>query len=227
MRRRHLQAMLALLPWALSGPLSFAARAQATPDDGPWFAFLESGKPTPADRDAVMAMQRGHIDNFKRLFAAGRLYAAGPMRDPARVKRGIVVLRDGRPEAMARDFAPDAYVREGHMTLNAAPAVAHRALHTEGIDDSKVEELRIVLVARDEAAPVAGMAAARHAWLQGLMDRGTVQAWYTLKRGDVAEVLFAPGTDTAALEQVFTAYPGRDAAAVQVWPQWLSPGVLR
>ena len=37
----------------------------AAPRD--WFIFLETGRKTPDDRAAVVAMQRGHIDNFKRL----------------------------------------------------------------------------------------------------------------------------------------------------------------
>ena len=32
-------------------------------------------------------MQRGHIESFKRLFAQGGLFGAGPMHDPAGIKR--------------------------------------------------------------------------------------------------------------------------------------------
>lgn len=205
MRRRAFQVALgaALLP-------DLAAAAQADQ----WFIFLETGRPTPDDKEAVAAMQRGHIENFKRLFALGRLFAAGPLADPARTKRGIVTVQAASREELAGHFQPDAYVREGYMTLNAVPATPNRALHTDGIDASRVEEVRIVLVERGPAQPAA---------LQALLDRGTVQAWYTLHEGPLAEVLFARGTDTAALEAAFKDYP----APVRVWRQWLSPGVVR
>lgn len=205
LNRRHLCAAAALLPLA----------ARAAGEDRLWFIFLERGKPTPADKDAVMAMQRGHIENFKRLFALGRLFSAGPLADPSGFKRGIVTVRASTREELMGYFQPDDYVREGYMTVNAVPAAAQKAHHTEGIDATKVEELRVVLVPR--------AAQAAHAGLRALLDAGTLGAWYTLEEGPVAEVLFARTTDTAAL-QAALAPVAREA---QVWRQWLSPGVVR
>lgn len=223
MRRRALTAICAL-PLAAGG-----CAAPARDEPGLWFVFLESGRRTPVDRAAVAAMQRGHIDNFKRLFAAGQLFAAGPLRDPSGVKRGIVTVRAAHLDELRGLFEPDEYVREGYMTLNAVPAQAHRALNTEGIDASRVEEVRIVLVGRAAAAPDPATTAARQAYLQGLLNRGTVGAWYTLRSGPVAEVLFAKTTDNAALQSAFSGYPGQGAegVTVAVWGQWLSPGVVR
>lgn len=216
MRRRHLPAACA----ALAGLAGCAAPPPPAPRD--WFIFLETGRKTPDDRAAVMAMQRGHIDNFKRLFAEGRLFAAGPLRDPAGIQRGIVVVRAASMDELRGHFQPDDYVREGYMTLNAVPATAHKALNTEGIDATRVEEVRIVKLMRPAGDAAA---AARQAFLRGLVDRGVVGAWYTLHEGPVAEVLFACGTDSAALQAAFTGLPG--GGAVTVWAQWLSPGVLR
>ncbi len=216
MRRRHLPAAFAALA-ALAG---CATPPPAAPRD--WFVFLESGRKTPDDRAAVMAMQRGHIDNFKRLFAEGRLFAAGPMRDPAGRKRGFVTVRAVSLAELQGYFQPDDYVREGYMTLDAVPATAHKALNTEGIDATRVEEVRIVQLMRPADA---GDAAARQAFLRGLLERGRVGAWYTLHEGPVAEVLFARSTDTAALQVAFAGLPG--GGEVAVWGQWLSPGVVR
>lgn len=202
--RRQLCAAALLLPLAASAA-----------EDRLWFIFLEKGKPTPPDKDAVMAMQRGHIENFKRLFALGRLMSAGPLADPTGHKRGIVTVRAASREELMGYFQPDDYVREGYMTVNAVPATAQRAHHTEGIDATKVEELRIVLVPRSAPAP--------HAGLRALVDAGTLGAWYTLEEGPVAEVLFARTTDTAALQAVLAPLT-KDA---QVWRQWISPGVVR
>lgn len=223
MRRRQLLSVLSAV--LLAGPLSAAAPSTA-PD---WFVFLETGRPTPPDRAAVTAMQRGHIENFKRLFAEGKLFAAGPMRDPGAVKRGFVAVRAHSLEELRAYFQPDDYVREGYMTLNAVPATAHKALNTEGIDASRIEEVRILHISRGDASEDAATTAARHARLQALLARGVVGAWYTLAHGPVAEVMFARSTDTAALEAAFAGCPGlgRGGVALSVWGQWLSPGVVR
>ncbi len=196
-------------------------------DDGrrDWFVFLESGRPaprgTPEEQAALNAMQRGHIDNFKRLHGEKKLFAAGPLRDPSGVKRGIVVVRARTMEELRSYFEPDDYVRLGHMTLNATPAVVRRALVSEGIPDG-IEEVRIVLVPRgsDEAA-----AAALQTRLRGLLEQGTVAAWYTLDSGPLAEVLFARTTDSAGLQAAFAGL-GDAAAGTQVWGQWLGPRVV-
>ena len=69
-----------------------------TPDSSPVktekfrFIFREIGKKTPDDKALVGQMQRGHIDNFKRLFAEQKLIVAGPLQDPSTLKRGIVIV---------------------------------------------------------------------------------------------------------------------------------------
>jgi uncharacterized protein YciI len=193
----------------------------ARPEPRDWFIFLETGVPTPADRDAVMRMQRGHLDNFKRLFAAGTLSAAGPLRDPSGRKRGIVVVRAATIEQLRGYFETDDYVRRGHMTLNAVPATAVKPLATEGIDPEGIEEVRIVQIARGSAD--AATRERQRMLLRWHLDRGTFGAWYTLHEGPVAEVLFTRLTDTAALEPALAPF-GADAS---VWPQWLGKGVLR
>lgn len=225
MRRREMTAACA---WLLAAGATGCATPAPRSEDL-WFVFLESGRKTPDDRAAVAAMQSGHIDNFKRLFAAGQLFAAGPLRDPGGLKRGIVTVRAATMDELRGMFTPDEYVREGYMTLNAVPAQAHRALNTEGIDASRIEEVRIVLVGRAAGAIDPATVAARQAYLQGLLERGTVGAWYSLSRGPVAEVLFARTTDSAALQAAFSGYPGLggEGVTLAVWGQWLSPGVVR
>ena len=105
MRRRHVPAVCGLLMGlAPKARRATAAEAEAEAGDH-WFIFLERGRKTPADREAVAAMQRGHIDNFRRLFALGRLFGAGPLRDPAGVKRGIVTVRAASHEELLGCFA--------------------------------------------------------------------------------------------------------------------------
>lgn len=232
MRRRHFCLT------GLAGPalLTGCAAPAPPPTQDLWFAFLETGRATPGDKAAVAAMQQGHLDNFRRLFAQGRLLSAGPLADPSQRKRGIVVLRGASLAELAAYFEADAYVRDGYMTLNAQRAVAHRPMHTEDIDASRIEEHRIVLIDRAAGVPPA-VAAARQALLRSLIDSGTLGAWYSLADGPVAEVLLARGTDTAGLQAALAPYsanlatvsannPAGDGPAVQVWRQWLSPGVV-
>jgi uncharacterized protein YciI len=239
MRRRlfahAILPLLPLLPAALLMQPTPAPAADLPPDAGDsWFIFLETGRPTPDDPPAVQAMQRGHLENFKRLFAAGRLQAAGPLADPARIKRGIVVVRAASLDELDAYFQPDDYVREGYLRLNAQRATPRRPLHTEGIDASRIEEVRLLQISRPTTAAGAGAALAsdadarRRQLLQGLVDAGTLGAWYSLADGPVAEVLLARGTDSAALEAALAPYPGLADGSVSlvVWRQWISPGVV-
>ena len=217
-----------LLLVGLAALAGLPAQARGEPG-GHWFIFLESGKPTPDDKEAVAKMQRGHIDNFKRLFAEGKLLAAGPLRDPAKVKRGIVVVRAQTVAELLGYFQPDEYVRDGYMTVNAVPARVNKALNSEGIDDTAIEEVRILQVRRPAVAPEAELQAKQRAFLQALLDKGSVGAWYTLESGPVAEVLFARTTDSAALETAMAGNPGAGSGSANfsIWSQWLGKGVLR
>ena len=196
---------------------------------GFWFIFLEAGKKAPDDKALVGKMQHGHIENFKRLFGEKKLFAAGPMQDPNGNKRGIVVVQAPSKEVLVNYFQPDEYVREGYMTLNAQPAVVHSALVTEGIDPNGIEEVRIIQILRSAVPADGGDIKTNRAFLQSLIDKGVIGAWYSLDSGPVAEILFSRITDNKALEDIFAQYPGTKsgAASVAVWRQWLGKGVLK
>lgn len=225
---RTVKSVLLLILASLA--LGACSTAQTAAPDGPrtWFIFLETGKKTPNDKDAVAAMQRGHIENFKRLFGEKKLFAAGPLRDPSTLKRGIVVVEARTREELAGYFQPDEYVREGYMTLNATPAAARRPLNTEGIDASSVVEGRIILISRPAASPGAQTDKAAADFLQALVDKGVVGAWYRLESGPIADILFAATKDSAMLEQAFSAHPALadQSSTLAVWGQWLSKGVI-
>lgn len=218
---------LPILALAVTATLSLAAEAV---DNRPtWFIFLETGKKTPDDKEAVQKMQTGHIQNFKRLFAEKKLFAAGPLKDPSGKKRGIVVVKADSKEELLTYFQPDDYVREGYMVANAVRSVVHKPLNTEGIDPEGVQEERIVQISRPAEKPNREQQRENDAFLQALVDKGTVGTWYSLQSGDVAEILFCRTTDTKALETQFAESPAVKAskASVQIWPQWLSKGVVK
>lgn len=213
--------------------LALAASAGAFPQDAAdprptWFIFLETGKKTPDDKEAVTRMQRGHIANFEKLHGEKKLFAAGPLADPTRTKRGIVVVKANTREEYVSYFQADDYVREGHMTLNAQRATVHRALRSEGIDPSGIEEVRIVQITRPQTPLTAAQQTEDHAYLKGLLEKGAAGAWYTLEAGSNAEVLFCRSTDTAALTSLFAELPsvktGKSNALI--WPQYIGKGVV-
>lgn len=212
-----------------SVPDIFASREPvAASRDEIWFVYLETGKTSFAERGVQEAMQRGHIANFQRLFGEKKLFAAGPLKDPTDLKRGIVVVKAASQQALAEYFQPDQYVREGYLKLNALPALVNKPLATEGIDSSAIEEGRIVQLLRPEKAPAPAEAAAQRAALQRLVDQGTFSAWYTLEAGPVAEVLFTRSKDDKALwAAVGNLPPAGGPARANVWPQWFAKGVLR
>lgn len=207
-----------------------ADRAMApTPVPGlDWFVFLERGTPTPPDKERVMAMQKGHIANFERLFAAGQLFAAGPLRDPTQVKRGIVIVRAPDAETLRHYFDDDAYVAQGHMTLNAQPCITRQALQTSGLDRSKIVENRIVLLTRTgSAAPAPPRQLTDR--LETLLEMGVFGAWYEMQAGPIHHILFRRGIDDAPLHEALASLPGRTVGGLQadVWSQWFAQGVVR
>jgi len=223
MQRRSLIAAATAMPVVMALPSR--GQAQTLAAEQQWFIFLETGRPVPEDKAAVAAMQAGHLENFKRLFADGKLFAAGPMRDPARVKRGIVVVQAPNRQVLMSYFQPDEYVREGYMTVNAQPATVHQALNHTGIDPNGIEEHRIVLFSRAqekdrEAVPV---------FLKRALDEGVIGAWYSLEDGPIGEVVFMRGTDETALRKTMVEYPGLSDQRVtmKIWAQWLGKGVLK
>ena len=230
MQRRSVLQGAAGLAAAMVLPRAHADEAPApTPVPGrDWFVFLERGLPTPPDKERVTAMQKGHIENFGRLFAAGKLFAAGPMRDPSQLKRGIVVVRAPDLDTLRRYFDEDEYVALGHMTLNAQPCVVRKALNTTGLNLQKIVENRIVMLS-GAAALAAEERRRLDARLQALVEAGTLGAWYAMEAGPIDHILFSAGKDEAPLQAALATLPGRADERLQaaVWGQWFAEGVVR
>lgn len=193
-----------------------------------WFIFLETGKKTPDDKAAVTKMQQGHLANFGKLHGEKKLFAAGPLADPTRTKRGIVVVKANTVEEYVSYFEPDDYVRLGYMTLNAERAIVQKALNSEGIDPSGIEEVRIIQITRPEAPLTDAEQKEDHAYLRSLLEKGSAGAWYTLEGGSNSEVLFCRSTDTVALEALFAQTPSVKAGKSRalIWPQYIGKGVV-
>jgi uncharacterized protein YciI len=230
MKYGRLMGTISALMLLIAAGCAQVAPMKAAFSSGPtdWFIFLERGKPTPGDKEAVAAMQKGHIANFEKLFSEKKLLAAGPLSDPSGDKRGIVVVKAPDLDTLKGYFVADQYVRDGYMTINARRAVVHKALNSTGIDAKTIEEGRIILIARPSVVLDVDTDKNDKAFLQELVDNRVVGAWYTLQDGPVAEVLFTRMRDNKKLEDVMSRHPSAWAMGIPIaiWPQWLSRGVV-
>jgi uncharacterized protein YciI len=217
---------VAMLILALFGSFSVAGERG---EDRFWFCFLETGKPTPPDKEAVAKMQKAHLDNFGKLFNEGKLFAAGPLADPSKKKRGIIVLKGNGRKDLDPYFAGDPYVAEGYMTLNAVPCKVRKALGTTEIDPNGIEEVRIILLTRPRQPLTKKEQKASDAYLQSLIDGKQIGAWYSLDSGEFSEIMFARTTDDAMLKSLMMLHPSFKESRVEfhVWKQYLGKGVLK
>ena len=79
-----------------------------------YWIFLVTGKSAAGvPKEEIAAKQKAHIDNFKRLAEQKVLFAAGPMADPAKTKRGIVLIEAESLEAAKAEYARDPYNAAG------------------------------------------------------------------------------------------------------------------
>lgn len=113
-----------------------------------WFCFLvRSDGPRPKDNAELERMQARHIGNFEKRYAEGKLVTAGPVTDPTKHRRGIVVLGVGTKEEVLACFQDDPYV-QGHIMR----VEMHRwAVPPKGFatvaDPNKMAEYRIARIA--------------------------------------------------------------------------------
>lgn len=219
-------ALVLLLGLAAAAPVPAAAPEPAAAPPGSdrlWWIFLVKGdKSSPPDPVERQKRQDGHIANFKVQFAAGRLISAGPLADPTKVRRGIVVLKVPTGADVLKCFETDPYVQEGIMKVVARPWDApHHGIHTTGIDAEKVVENRLAVLSGE-------LTDADRAWLDARAEAHELNGWGRLGEPGPPQaiVLFEGTTDR---EPLLKRVPGVASGKVsyEVIPLWQSPGVLR
>ena len=86
-----------------------------------FLAFLTRGeKWTPERTPAIAEIQKGHLDNIKRLAEMKKLVAAGPFGDGGRL-RGIFVFRVGSLEEAKLLTATDPAIQAGRLAMDIHP----------------------------------------------------------------------------------------------------------
>jgi uncharacterized protein YciI len=115
--------------------------------------FLTTGKSTQdVPKADIEKMQAEHLGNFGTLHAADKLLIAGPMADPEKKLRGVVVVRADSADGVGEMFKPDPYVTNGYLKIEAAPLVLNIGSFNNNITPNAMDEFRIVILSRADGA---------------------------------------------------------------------------
>jgi uncharacterized protein YciI len=127
-----------------------------------WFLILETGSepPTSSPSETSRKMQE-HLGNFARIHEEGRLMAVGPVLDPLRQKRGVLLYKAPTFEAAQKDLEADPFLKDGSMKARILPARVMRGDPKETPDASRVRPLVAVFL---EPSADAGSEELRHLW---------------------------------------------------------------
>ncbi|HXK59655.1 MAG TPA: YciI family protein [Acidobacteriota bacterium] len=202
--------------------------ASADKSDPLWFVFLTKGSvPRPENQDELMKMQEAHLKNFERRFAEGKLLSAGPLNDPTRFLRGIVVLQVPDRTEVRRCFDGDPYVENGIMDLDAFIWGADPAMINTHLPDPKsIEENRLLMINQVDSSELdsAKLAAHREYALKSYPSRLQGEA----KEGPFRRIILFQGTDETSIRAAMANDPLSQAKGVEfkLIPLWLAKGVL-
>lgn len=119
-----------------------------------FWIFLTTGKaPEGVTPEEIAKMQEAHLGNFRRLAEAGDLSAAGPMADPEKKLRGIVVLQAEDEAALTEMFKPDPFVEHRILNVEAVSATFSIGRFSPKLDAASLDEFRIAVITGEKSAP--------------------------------------------------------------------------
>ncbi len=125
---------------------------KAAPDATIYWIFLTTGKSIQGtDQAEIAKMQAAHLANFARLHKEGRLFTAGPMADPEKKMRGIVVVTAPDLTSLRALFEPDPFVEQGYLTIDAIEMQIAVGSFQGTVDPAKLAEYRLVVL--EKSAP--------------------------------------------------------------------------
>ncbi len=112
-----------------------------------WWIFLTTGKSTQGTgRAEIEKMQSDHLANFGRLHQAGQLLTAGPIADPQKKRRGIVVVKAPDLKSLKELFEPDPFVKNGFLDIDAIKMEIAVGAYQKNVDPTALAEYRLVLL---------------------------------------------------------------------------------
>jgi uncharacterized protein YciI len=193
-----------------------------------WFVFLTTGSgPRPDNQEELLKMQEAHIANFKRRFDEGKLLAAGPLNDPNRFLRGIVILRVPDKPAVLACFEGDPYVENKIMEVDAFRWDADPELINLDLPDPNViEENRLLLIRQVGPLRAEPQRFAAHRAFAAAAYPSTVSG--VSRDGTFREIFLFAGTDESGIRASMARDPlaGVEGLQFDLMPLWLAKDVL-
>jgi uncharacterized protein YciI len=194
------------------------------------FMFFTTGK-SVADvpREELTALQKRHIENLERLYHAGLSPLAGPLADPDKKRRGIVLLNLKGTEAVREHFQPDPYVTQGFMQIEAHK-VRVPVQDLGKPSETEISEHRIALL--EPTSPLDQRVIHDISFrLRKLPGSERPRLLAVREKGDGFPAIFALflASDDDSVRKTLQAVgqePVRDTDW-KVWRQWCSKGVLK
>ncbi len=176
-----------------------------------WFVFLVNADgPRPKEAAALEAMQKAHIGNFEQRYAEGKLVAAGPVNDPTKHRRGIVVLSVKTRKEALDCFATDPYIQNRIMRVEAHKWIEPPKGFGKA-DANKMAEYRVVRITLGPKGPFPTLP-------------GGVGGRFA---GEKTGVILTASTDDAAIRRALDASPAiRAGGSYDVLPLWMAAGTL-
>ncbi|MBS0261944.1 MAG: hypothetical protein JSS02_08300 [Planctomycetes bacterium] len=235
------RAALCCVSFMLVLGLGTRAFAQEPADSKPatkaplYWIFLTTGKSTQGtERSEIEKMQAAHLANFGKLYQAGKLFAAGPMSDPQKKKRGIVVATAPDTKALAELFEPDPFIQNGFLTIDAIKMERVVGEFRTDIDANKLIEYRLVLLEKSavESPEIDGTARKQNLeYCQSIHDaeRLCFAGWLTETPHTRRGILIFRKLEDAQLDALLDDLPAVKSKAWKStkFPLFMSDGVVK
>ena len=225
-------AVLSQLAGSVAGQTADDTKPAA--DQPKTWIFLTKGRATDGiERSAIEKMQAAHIANFVRLAGIGKLLTAGPMADPQKILRGIVVVTVTGQTELAEIFEPDPYVKQGFMSVEASPMKIQLGSINTKLDSESLEEFRIAVFNKTNSAtaePDSETAVANNAYCKSIYDDERLRFFATLddenstRRG----ILIFKTLDEGAVKELTGDLPTvkNGQWKLNIFPLYLTTGTL-
>lgn len=118
-----------------------------------FWIFLTTGKSSAGvANETIEEMQSAHLANFKVLAEQKKLLTAGPMTDPEKRMRGIVVVRAKNRQEVRAMFKDDPYVQQGYLNVEATEMDFEYGTLNTRITPDGLEEFRLVMLEKNGSA---------------------------------------------------------------------------
>lgn len=201
-------------------------------DDPVWLMYFMKGTvKAPTDEAAGKKNMEGHFANMKKQASLGRLFAAGPLKDPAEQRRGITVVQAHNRKAVDSYFTQDPFVKAGIMTIDAVEWKVSTNNFNPAVNPSSIIEHRLILITRGMGmSPESPAMRAEHESVMKSLDKMPGSVWgYAGGTNGILEAAIISGADDAAIKKKLDSDPliKKAILAYEILPLWMSKGVVR